>query len=111
MAEMRRILPFLALFFVVATSAAAFRDPALEKSLKTQMVKTFKKQAPRLKITTVFCEAPSSGITSHCTVHFTEGSVMGYYPVKATIHDSGQLSWTAQSPKCLNTTTKKYAAC
>jgi hypothetical protein len=100
----------LALAFA-GSASASFSDPTLAKSLKTQMVKTFKKQAPALKITTVTCTAPTSGVTAKCTAHFTDGSIKGYYPVKATIHDNGKMTWVAQSPKCLNAKTGKYGAC
>ena len=108
---MRRILLFLVVAGIAAGSASAARDPGLERSLKADMVKTFKKQAPTLKFTTVICTLPENGTTAHCKAYFTVSGTKGYYPVKATIHDNGQLTWSAQSPKCLNTTTKKYAAC
>lgn len=109
---MLRIALVLTLLLAFAGSASAdFNDPGTAKGLKTQMVKTFKKQAPGLKITTVTCKAPKSGVTENCTAHFTAGSTKGYYLVKATIHDSGKLTWVAQSPKCLNTKTGKYGAC
>ena len=111
MAEMRRILLLLAVSGVAAGPALGARDPGLEKSLKADMVKAFKKKAPTLKFTTVNCTLPVSDTTAHCKAYFTVRSTKGYYPVKATIHDSGSLTWTAQSPKCLNATTKKYAAC
>ena len=111
MAEMRRILLLLAVSGVAAGPALGARDPGLEKSLKADMVKTFKKQAPTLKFATVNCTLPANGTTAHCKAYFTVKTTKGYYPVKATIHDSGALTWTAQSPKCLNTKTKKYVAC
>lgn len=101
----------LAVAGIAAAPAPGARDPGLEKSLKADMVKAFKKQAPTLRFTTVNCALPVSGTTAHCKAYFTVKSTKGYYPVKATIHDTGQLSWTAQSPQCMNATTKKYAAC
>jgi hypothetical protein len=112
MAAMRKVLLLLLIVVgIVAGPAIGARDPGLEKSLKADMVKTFKKQAPTLKFTTVNCTLPANGTTAHCKAYFTVNSTKGYYPVKATIHDSGALTWTAQSPKCLNATTKKYVAC
>ena len=108
---MRRILLFLLVTAITAGPAASATDPHLNASLKAEMVKTFKKQAPTLKITTVSCVPPTNGTTAHCKAYFTASGTKGYYPVTATIHDSGKLSWTAQSPKCLNATTKKYALC
>ena len=96
---------------IAAGPAGAARDPGLEKSLKADMVKTFKKQAPTLKFTTVSCTLPANGTTAHCKAYFTVSGTKGYYPVKATIHESGQLTWSAQSPQCLNAKTKKYSAC
>src|SRR6266566_1823575 len=108
---MRRILLLLAVVAIAAGPAMGATDPQLNKTLKADMVKTFKKQAPTLKFTTVNCTLPANGTTAHCKAYFTVSSTKGYYPVKATIHDSGALTWTAQSPKCLNTATKKYVAC
>jgi hypothetical protein len=108
---MRRILLPLLVAAIAAGPALGATDPQLNKTLKADMVKAFKKQAPTLKITTVNCTLPENGTTAHCKAYFTATGTTGYYPVKATIHGSGQLSWTAQSPKCLNAKTKKYAAC
>jgi len=108
---MTRILLLLAVAGIAAGPAFGVRDPGLEKSLKADMVKVFKKKAPTLKFTTVNCTLPVNGTTAHCKAYFTVRSTKGYYPVKATIHGSGALTWTAQSPTCLNATTKKYAAC
>lgn len=101
----------VALFVFCGVASANFRDPSLEKSLRPQLVKAFKQRAPSLTITTLRCMAPTSGVTAHCTMHFTVGSTKGYYPIAATIHDSGKLTWVAKSPKCLNPTTKKYVSC
>jgi hypothetical protein len=109
--RVRRVFLLLVVAGIAAGPALGARDPALEKSLKADMVKTFKKQAPTLKFTTVNCTLPVNGTTAHCKAYFTVKSTKGYYPVKATIHDNGKLSWTAQSPKCLNPATKKYIAC
>src|SRR6266567_1509791 len=111
MAAMRNVLLLLVFAGIAAGPAIGARDPELEKSLKADMVKTFKKQAPTLKFTTVNCTLPVNGTTAHCKAYFTVNTTKGYYPVKATIHDSGALTWTAQSPKCLSATTKKYVAC
>jgi len=110
---MRRILLLLVLAgAVTGTASADFRDRGLEKSLKPQLVTAFKRQAPKLTITSVYCLAPTSGNTAHCKAYFTISGVKGYYPVTAKLHDlGGTLTWTAQSPKCLNTKTKKYVAC
>jgi hypothetical protein len=114
MAPMRRFLVLLLVCAAPATAAAAVNPEqlALQKSLKAEMAKTFKKQAPALTITTVTCKLPSSGTTSHCTAHFTAGGVKGYYPVTATLHDlGGTLSWTAASPKCFDAKTGKGISC
>ena len=112
MLRVLRIALTAALLLAFAASAGAnFSDPTLAKSLKTQMVKTFKTKAPALKITTVTCTAPTSGVTAKCIAHFTDASIKGYYPVTATIHDSGKMTWVAESPKCLDTKTGKYGAC
>jgi hypothetical protein len=113
MTGMRPLLLLLIIAGTVAgTASADFRDKGLEKSLKPQIVKSFKQQSPKLTITSVYCLAPSSGTVSHCKAYFTVSGAKGYYPVTAKLHDlGGTLSWTAQSPKCLNTKTKKYAAC
>jgi hypothetical protein len=108
--QMRGIL-LLLVVGAIAGPALAATDPNLDKTLKADMVKAFKKQAPTLKFTTVSCTLPANGTTAQCKANFTVSGTKGYYPVKATIHDSGKLSWTARSPKCLNTQTKKYTAC
>lgn len=103
------------LFVVLTAAAAAATNPEqirLQKSLKTQIAATFKKQAPKLKLTTVTCKLPSNGVTAHCKARFTYGkTVVVVYPVTATIHESGQLTWVAKSPACTNATTKKKIAC
>ena len=109
--SMRRFFLLLAVAGIAAGPALAATDPQLNKTLKADMVKAFKKQAPTLKFTTVNCTLPENGATAHCKAYFTVSGTKGYYPVKATIHGNGQLSWTAQSPKCLDTKTKKYTAC
>ena len=84
----------------------------LQKTLKADMVATFKKQAPGLKITTVTCKIPADGVTSHCKAYFTAGSRKGYYPVLAKLQDlGGKLRWTAASPRCWNAQKKRYVAC
>jgi hypothetical protein len=109
---MRRILLILVVAGAVAGPALAATDPHLEASLKADMVKTFKKKAPTLKFTRVKCVLPESGATAHCKAYFIVSGTNGYYPVTAKLHDlGGTLTWTAQSPKCLNTKTKKYIAC
>ena len=108
---MRSIPLVLAVAAIAASPAIGATDPKLNSTLKADMVRAFKKQAPTLKFTTVTCVLPENGVTAHCKAFFTVRTTKGYYPVNATIHDSGTLSWTAQSPKCLNPKTKKYAAC
>jgi phage host-nuclease inhibitor protein Gam len=103
------------LLVLLTASAAAATNPEqirLQKSLKVQIAATFKKQAPKLKLTTVTCKLPSDGVTAHCKARFTYGTTFVVtYPVTATIHDSGQLTWTAKSPSCTSTKTKKKVAC
>jgi hypothetical protein len=112
---MRRLLVILAVFAVAPGSALAAKNPRLvylEKTLKADMVKTFKKQAPKLTLTKVTCVLPKSGATSHCKASFTTSGIKGYYPVVAKLHDvGGTLTWTASSPKCWNAAKKKYVAC
>jgi hypothetical protein len=111
---MRRLLPLVALSVLIPSVAVAAVDPRvayLQKTLKADMVKTFKKKAPRLTIGTVTCVLPKDGTTSHCKATFTVGPVKGYYPVVATLHEVGTLTWTASSPKCWNATKKRYVAC
>jgi len=112
MAAVRRLVLVVAAACAVAgPAAAAYTDPYLEKTLKAAMVKKFKTAAPKLKITKVKCVLPKNGVTAHCKATFTTSGIDGYYPVTATIHDNGQLTWTARSPRCLNPKTKKYAGC
>ncbi len=101
-------------FLTLAAGAAAAVDPrvaALQKSLKGDMVKTFAQRAPGLKITTVTCKLPSSGTVATCIAHFTAGTIKGYYPVRAVILSSGQLRWTASTPKCFVAKTGKPTRC
>jgi hypothetical protein len=106
-----RIALVLAVCGLAAGAASAATSPvaSLEKTLKADMVKTFKKQAPKLVIETVTCALPKDGVTAHCKATFEDGTVKGYYPVTAKIEQSGDIKWTAQSPKCLYG--KKYTAC
>ena len=110
-----RLIVLLLATCLLATSAGAATNPELthlQNTLKADMVATFKKQAPGLKITTVTCKLPTSGTTAHCTAHFTAGStVNGYYPVTAKILDSGTLKWTAALPKCFSVKTGKRITC
>jgi hypothetical protein len=109
---MRRILLLVIGTAIAASPALAATDPHLEASLKADMVKTFKKKAPTLKFTKVKCVLPESGATAHCKAYFIVSGTNGYYPVTAKLHDlGGTLTWTAQSPKCLNAKTKTYIAC
>jgi hypothetical protein len=115
MPRMRRLVLLLVTVALAAGPAQAAKDPRLtylQTTLKADMVKTFKKQAPKLKITTVTCVVPKEGITSHCKAYFIVSRTKGYYPVTAKLHDlGGTLTWTAQSPKCWDTAKKKYVAC
>jgi len=108
----RLIASLFAVCAVAAGTALAATSPvqSLEKTLKADMVKTFKKQAPKLVIGTVSCVLPANGVTAHCKANFTDGGFKGYYPVTATIEDSGNIKWTAESPKCLYNK-KTYTAC
>ena len=112
---MRSLLLLVVVCAVAAASASAAIDPRLaylQKTLKANMVKTFKKQAPRLELTTLTCKLPKDGVTAHCKAFFAVSGTKGYYPVTAKIHDlGGRLTWTAQSPKCWNAAKKKYVAC
>lgn len=112
---MRPLLLVLAVFSVAVAPAVAAKDPRLaylQNTLKADMVKTFKKQAPSLRLTTVRCVIPQSGAVSRCKAFFTVGKTRGYYPVTATLHDlGGKLTWTAKSPKCWVAAKKTYRAC
>jgi hypothetical protein len=114
MAAMRRLVPILAAA-VLAPAAAAATNPALtylQKTLKADMVKTFKTKAPGLTITTVTCKLPANGVTATCKAHFTTGSVKGYYPVRATLHDvGGSLTWKTGQPKCTDAKTGRPVPC
>jgi hypothetical protein len=114
--QMRRILLLLVLTGLTAGPALAAKNPdlvKLEKTLKADMVKNFKKQAPSLKIGAVTCTIPSNGgAATHCKAYFTVSGTKGYYPVTTKFHDlGGTNSWTAQAPKCLNPKSKKYTPC
>jgi hypothetical protein len=116
MAAVSRFVLLIAAFTVFVASATAATDPRLaylQKTLKADMVATFKKQAPSLKITTVTCKLPTDGVTSRCKAFFLAGGkVKGYYPVAAKLQDlGGKLHWTASSPKCWDTAKKRYVAC
>ena len=112
---MRSLLVLVLICAVAAGAAAGATDPRLvylQKTLKANMVKTFKKQAPSLKITTVSCKLPADGITSHCKAFFAVSGRKGYYPVTAKLHDlGGKLTWTARSPKCWSPAKKAYVSC
>ena len=116
MAAMRRILLLLVVFGVVVGPTYGATNPDLvylQKTLMADMTKSFKKQAPNLKFTTVACTIPKGGgVTTQCKAYFTTNGVKGYYPVVAKFHDlGGTVSWSAQSPRCQNPTTKKYSPC
>ena len=108
-------LTLAAVASLAAGPAVAAKDPRLaylERTLKADMVKTFKRRAPKLTLTTVTCKLPADGVTSHCKASFTVGSVKGYYPVTAKLRDvGGALAWTAASPQCWDAAKKKYAPC
>jgi hypothetical protein len=112
---MRSLLLLVVVCAVAASAASGATDPRLaylQTTLKANMVKTFKKQAPSLKITTVSCKLPADGITAHCKAFFTVSRTKGYYPVTAKLHDlGGKLTWTAQSPKCWSPAKKAYVSC
>jgi len=95
----------------VASGAVNPEQLRLQRSLKADMAKSFKKRAPSLEITTVSCKLPVSGTVAHCTAHFVVGQVKGYYKVSATIHESGQLTWTAASPRCFDAKSGKALRC
>jgi hypothetical protein len=111
---MRRFVLLALAAALLAPAAGAATNPEqlyLQKTLKAAMVKAFKKQAPGLKLTTVTCKLPSSGTVARCVAHFAAGRVKGYYPVKATLHESGTMSWTTSAPTCFSATTNKRVAC
>jgi hypothetical protein len=87
----------------------------LAKTLKASMVKSYKKRAPGLTFTTVTCRLPSNGTVAHCTANFDYSSgglkVTGFYPVSAKLLESGQIRWTASSPKCKDAKTGKALSC
>jgi hypothetical protein len=107
---MRTVAVLLILAAVTASSAlgATISKAALEKTLKAGMVKKFKTEAPKLKITKVTCTVAKSGTTAQCKGYFTDAGVKGYYPVSTTISGTS-IKWVAQQPKCLYT--KTYSAC
>src|SRR5262249_41066165 len=115
MPAMRSLLLFALVFAVAAGAASGATDPRLaylQKTLKANMVKTFKKQAPSLELTTLSCKLPANGVTAHCKAFFRVSGTKGYYPVVAKLQDlGGKLTWTAQSPQCWNAAKKKYVAC
>ena len=112
---MRSLLLLVLVFAVAAGAAFGATDPRvayLQKTLKANMVTTFKKQAPSLKLTTVSCKLPADGSTAYCKAFFTVSRTKGYYPVTAKLHElGGKLTWTATSPQCWNPAKKKYVAC
>jgi hypothetical protein len=112
---MRRLALLALLTALVPATALGATDPRLtylQKTLKADMVKTFKKQAPKLMITTLACTLPKDGVTAHCKASFTDGPIKGYYPVVAKLHEvGGTLTWTASSPKCWSVAKKAYVAC
>jgi hypothetical protein len=87
----------------------------LAQTLKASMATRYKKAAPGLTFTKVTCRLPSSGTIAHCTASFTYSShtikAKGYYPVVVKLHENGQVSWTASSPKCKDAKTGKALAC
>jgi len=111
MPSVRRFPLLLAVCAVAAGPALASETPvqSVEKTLKAEMVKSFKKQTPKLVFSTVTCVLSKNGTTAQCKASFTDSGVKGYYPVSATIK-SGKLNWTAESPKCLYNK-KTYTAC
>jgi hypothetical protein len=114
MAAVRALLVSTALSALALVGGAAAANPEqarLEKTLKAAMVKTFLKQAPSLRITTVACKLPANGTVAHCTASFTAGAVKGVYPVTAKLLSSGALSWTTAPPRCRSVRTNKPVAC
>ena len=114
MARMGRRLAVVVVALLACAVASGAVNPEqlrLQKSLKADMAKSFKKRAPSLEITTVSCRLPSKGTVAHCTAHFLVGQVKGYYKVSATIHESGQLTWTAASPRCFDKKSGKALRC
>ncbi len=112
--SMRTALVVLPASLALCAAAAEATNPEqlrLQASLKAQMAKVFAKKAPGVKLTALTCKLPSSGVTAHCVAHFTAGPVKGYYPVTATIHASGTLTWTAASPTCFVAKTGKRTPC
>ena len=112
---MRSLLLLVLVAAVAAGAASGATDPRLaylQKTLKANMVTTFKKQAPSLKLTTLSCKLPKDGTTAHCKAFFVVSKTKGYYPVTAKLHElGGKLTWTATSPKCWNAAKKTYVAC
>ena len=112
---MRSLFLLVLVAAVAAGGASGATDPRLaylQKTLKANMVKTFKKQAPALKLTTLSCTLPKNGVTAHCKAFFVVSKTKGYYPVTAKLHElGGKLTWTATSPKCWNAAKKTYVSC
>ena len=115
---MRGLVGVICVAALTAAAPAAAGNPEalhLAKTLKTSMVARYKKVAPRLTFTTVTCRLPSSGSVAHCTAKFTYSSrrvkARGYYPVTVKLLQTGQIRWTAASPRCRDARTGKTLRC
>jgi hypothetical protein len=86
---------------------------AVEMSLKTSMIATFKKEKLALTVGKVTCVLPKNGAVVHCTAAAT-GPPADHedvvFKVAATLQDSGKITWTA-THTCSDSKTHKPFKC
>lgn len=111
------VLIAAALVALAGVSAAAAATPAqnaaFAKQLKGDIKPVFAKQAPGLALGKVTCTLPASGTVVHCIAHFNDPAAQAnvVYGIKATLKNSGALTWTTTTHYCTSAIFHKKIAC
>jgi hypothetical protein len=96
-------------------SAGSTLTPAqvFANQLQVKIEPVFHKQVPGLLLATVTCVLPTNGNVVQCQAHFSDPSAGAnvVYGIKATLKDSGVLTWTTTTHSCTNAKTGKKLAC
>jgi hypothetical protein len=61
----------------------------------------------------VTCTLPANGSVVRCLAHFSDPAAKANvtYAIKATLQDSGAITWTAGAASCSSATTGKKLVC
>jgi hypothetical protein len=94
-------------------AATPAQNKAFAKQLTTKIRPVFKKQVPQLVLGAVTCVLPLDGTVVACKAHFSDAPAHAnvVYAIRATLKESGTISWTTTSHSCTDSKTGKKLPC